>query len=186
MKQNCYIFLGKPTFSIKIHNELKSGIVNGTIIFKKIQILLEYSVAAGETFKDPYRPENIIVEVSGTNSNGRVCKPYKYQEGEEPKHKFKIVNGNSDGECIIFPDSQQYHPVKSVEFIENGETVRQEDHFHPHTREAIMKVAAHGKNKEATFIFQSSKKRSTKFGLMVTAFGDECHIHHLPDELGGK
>ena len=94
------------------------------------------------------------------------------------------MNGILTGECIILPVLQQYHPVKSVEFTENGETVRQEDHFHPHTKEAILKVPAHGKNKEATIIFQSSKKRSTEFGLMVTAAGDEYHVHHLPEELG--
>ena len=147
--------------------------------------LYSYNVSAGETFQLPYNPEFTIYEVRGTiKESGKVCTPYQHQGVEEPKHKFKIVNGTSDGECIILPASQQYHPIKSVEFIENGVTVRQEDHFHPHTREAIMKVAAHGKNKEATIIFQSSKKRSTEFGLMVTAAGDECHIHHLPEELG--
>merc|ERR1712227_237455 len=112
---------GEPTFSIKIHNELESGIINGAIKFKKIDIILEYSVAAGETFKDPYDPETVIVEVTGANSNGNPCRSYKYQEGEEPKHKFKIVKGNSPGGCVILPASQQYHPVKSVEFTVNGE-----------------------------------------------------------------
>ena len=146
--------------------------------------MLEYSVKRGSTFQGPFDPETPIIEVSGTRKNGKVCTPYTYQEGEEPKHKFHIVDGKEKGSCIILPASQQYHPVKSVEFTENGETVKQEDYFHPHTREAIIKVSAHGKNKDAAMIFQSSKKRSTEFGLMVTAAGAECYIHHLPKELG--
>ena len=71
---------------MKIHSELKGG-VDGTISFDEILVRSPYSVAAGETFQDPYNPERTIQEVTGTNrDNDKPCKSYKRQKGEEPKH----------------------------------------------------------------------------------------------------
>ena len=115
-----------------------------------------------------------------------MCTPYK-QEGEEPYLRFHIVSDGAGG-CVILPASEQYHSIQPFQWYENGELVKQHDHFHPGTREAVLKTDAHGDNYESTLIFQgkdaTKSRRSTNFGLMVTAFGGECHVNKLTDELG--
>ena len=110
--------------------------------------------------------------------------------GEDFKLKFHIVE-DGDGGCVILPASEQYHPIKSTFFKENGEWIQQEDFFHPVTREAVLKTPAHGDNHATTMILQKNKNSLKKrtaagYGLMVTAAGDECHVNELPESLGYK
>jgi len=108
-----------------------------------------------------------------------ACDPYIHAPGGEQKWKFIIVWDGSE-ECSVTPASQQYHPIGVTEWEENGIKVKQEDFYHPITKEAILKTPAHGNNFATTMIFQSSKTRSTGSGLMVTAAGNECTINELP------
>ena len=89
---------------------------------------------------------------------------------------------------MILPANEQYHHIKQTNWHENGEIVTQQDHFHPGTKEAVLKTAAHGNNLATTAIFQAREatkaRMSSGMGLMVTAFGSECHVNELTDNLG--
>ena len=124
-------------------------------------------------------PEPKIKEISGTTKDGQVCIPYKHKDNEEGKLLFNIVLILN--QCVILPESQQYHHVRTTRWEEGEHHVKQTDHFHPITREAVLKTPAHGGNHPTTMIFQSSKQRSTGFGLMVATSGNECHVNPLPE-----
>ena len=151
---------------------------------------LPYSVPAFTKEKILPRDQTSIVKITGKSREGVVCTPFMIKGDEEPKQKFHVVaGGGGDGEgCIILPASEQYHPIQSVQWRENGELVKQKDFFHPGTKEAILKTPAHGNNKETTMIFQARNstrgRKSTGFGLMVTAFGGECHVNELNEDSG--
>ena len=133
-----------------------------------------------DTFVDDIvPPEPKIKEITGTTKDGQVCKPYQHKDNEENKLLFNIVW--IFNQCVILPESQQYHPVRTTHWDEGDHKVKQTDHFHPITREAVLKTPAHGDNHPTTMIFQSSKQRSTEFGLMVTTSGNECHVNRLPE-----
>ena len=107
--------------------------------------------------------------------------PYQHKDNEENKLLFNIVWILPNVECVILPESQQYHPVRTTHWDEGEHKVKQTDYFHPITREAVLKTPAHGDNLPTTMIFQSSKQRSTELGLMVTTSGNECHVNRLPE-----
>ena len=128
-------------------------------------------------------------EITGETDSGLICTPFVHEDDEEPKQKFHIVSDGNGG-CVILPAAEQYHYIAPTFWYENGELVSQQDYFHPGTREAILKTEAHGNNHATTMIFQAREatraRRSTGFGLMVTAAGAECHINELTDEIGMK
>ena len=139
-----------------------------------------YSIAGNDIFVDDIvSPEPKIKEITGTTKGGQVCTPYQHKDNEEHKLLFKIVL--KFDQCVIIPKYHQYHPVRSTHWDEGEHKVKQTDHFHPITREAVLKTPAHGDNLPTTMIFQSSKQRSTEFGLMVTTSGNECHVNRLPE-----
>ena len=130
-----------------------------------------------------------IKEITGITESGVTCKEFSLQDDDEPKRKFHIV-ADGDGGCLILPASVQYHFIRHTTWQENNVTIQQEDHYHPGTKEAILKTPAHGKNLATTMIFQkndaSSRRRSTEFGIMVTSVGSVCHVNELKSETGRK
>jgi len=174
---------GPVVFQIKIHNELDETVSGGIFYEDNVHHAESYAVKSNETFVDDVvPPEPIIKKITGMTDSGVYCLPYTLPPSGEPKLKFHIVR-NETGGCLIIPASVQYHPIKSVKFTENGNDVEQQDFFHPHTREAILKVPAHGRNLDAAIIFQGKRQRSSGSSIMVTATGHECHIHLIPEEL---
>ena len=133
------------------------------------------------------RDELYIKSITGQTDGGMVCQSYVMEENEDPKQKFQIVE-DGEGGCMILPSSEQYHHIGPTHWYENGELVTQQDYFHPGTREAVLKTEAHGNIFATAMVFQAREstrsRRSTGFGLMVTAWGGECHINHLTDEMG--
>ena len=170
---------------IEIQNEVQSRI-RGEIVFE-------------DNFEQPYEIDSLaladivpqddltIKEIKGETEHGVTCSPFVHKDEEDPKRKFHIVS-DGEGGCVILPASKQYHLISPTSWEENGEIVSQEDFFHPGTREAVLITKAHGNRPETTTIFQgqdsTKSRRSTSFGLMVTASEWECHINHLTDELG--
>ena len=182
--QSLFHSLGPVVFQIKIHNELDETVSGGIFYEDNVHHAESYAVKSNETFVDDVvPPEPIIKKITGMTDSGVYCLPYILPPSGEPKLKFHIVR-NETGGCLIIPASVQYHPIKTVKFTENGNDVGQQDFFHPHTREAILKVPAHGRNLDAAIIFQGKRQRSSGSSIMVTATGHECHIHLIPEELG--
>ena len=135
-----------------------------------------------DTFVDDIvPPEPKIKEITGTTKDGQVCTPYQHKDKDNEEHKLLFNIVWISNQCVILPESQQYHPVRTTHWDEGEHKVKQTDHFHPITREAVLKTPAHGDNHPTTMIFQSSKQRSTEFGLMVTTSGNECHVNRLPE-----
>ena len=177
-----FLLAGDVVFQIKVHNYLDVE-VSGNISFydENVHHAENYSVAGMDTFVDDIvPPEPKIKEITG-QVDGQICLPYQHKDNEENKLLFKIVWNIEMDKCEILPESQQYHPVRTTHWDEGEHKVKQTDHFHPITREAVLKTPAHGDNLPTTMIFQSSKQRSTEFGLMVTTSGNECHVNRLPE-----
>ena len=146
------------------------------------------SVDAFSSEEIVHNDASFVTSVTGLIDNSLICTPYVKSDNEDPKQKFKIVKVG-DG-CQILPADEQHHPVGQTTWYENGELVTQEDYFNPRTREAVLKTGAHGDRPNSTTIFQArestNSRRSTGFGLMVTASRHECHVNHLNDDLGIK
>jgi len=175
---------GRFILHIEIKNELSDD-VSGDIIYED-NVRQTYSVT-GLGFEDIVPQDELdIKKITGTTDSGVICKPFVHEDDEEPRRKFHIVS-DEEGGCVILPASEQYHHIAPTHWYENGELVKQQDYFHPGTREAILKTEAHGDNHATTMIFQSREatrsRRSTGVGLMVTAAGAECHVNELNDEI---
>jgi len=159
--------------------------VTGNIIYED-EYRQKYSVDALSLEKIVPLDDLFIISITGQTENGLVCASYIKEENEDPKQKFQIVE-DGEGGCVILPSSEQYHQIGKTHWYENGELVTQQDHFHPGTREAILKTEAHGNIFATAMVFQAREstrsRRSTGFGLMVTAWGNECHINKLTEEM---
>lgn len=170
---------------IEIDNELSVGI-GGDIVYSD-DYRQQYSVSYFSVASIIPKDNLAIKKITGKTVNGVVCSPFISNDDEEPKQRFHIVAG-TDGGCVVLPASEQYHHIQPIHWYEGGELVKQQDYFHPGTREAIMKTPAHGKIKATTMIFQARnstrKRRSAGFGIMVTASGGECHVNDLHEEKG--
>ena len=161
--------------------------VSGDIIFED-NFRQKYRISAFDSGDIVPQDDLEVKEITGETDTGVVCEPFVLEDYEEPKRKFHIVWSGEDG-CAILPASEQYHHIAPTNWqAENGELVEQQDYFHPGTREAILKTEAHAGIHATTTIFQAREstgaRRSTGFGLMVTAAGAECHVNELNDEIG--
>ena len=180
------LFVDPITFDIIIDNTTPDD-VTGEITYED-NTTQEYSVDASNSEEITHNDASFVTSVTGQIANGLVCTPYVKSDNEDPKQKFIIVIVG-DG-CRILAADEQYHSIGQTTWYENGELVTQEDYFNPGTREAVLKTGAHGDRLNSTTIFQArestNSRRSTGFGLMVTASKHECHVNHLNDDLGIK
>ena len=111
--------IGSVTFKIKISNELSEQI-HGTIEYEKNHHAENYTVASGNTFVDVITPpEPIIKKITGKMKHNLICDPYEHAD-EEHILLFDIIPLSNGGGCKIVASEQQYQPIRTTHWEENG------------------------------------------------------------------
>ena len=67
-----------------------------------------------------------------------------------------------------------------LEFTENGVTITQEHTYNDETKEAVLKIPAHGDYGDNTVVMVGRTANSNLAGMMLSSTERACEFHDLP------